>query len=249
LSEDAASVDTVFLSVIIPAYNEKERFSKTLPRILEYLEKLGHPYELIVVDDGSTDGTAAYVREAAAGNPRVRIITHEKNAGKGKAVQTGMLSALGEYVIFADADLSTPIETVEPFLQSLSNGFDVVVGNRRMKESHLIVRQPRLREFLGRIFTGLTCFVLRSKVSDQTCGFKGFRKAAASEIFPRQRAWDWAFDAEILHIADRLGMKIRQEPVTWHDEAGSKVKVAGACFRSLKSLFKVWYNGVTGKYR
>lgn len=239
----------VVLSIVIPAYNEKGRLAKSFPQVVGFLEGLAVPYEIVVVDDGSTDGTAQSVLEMAGGDPRVRVISQEKNGGKGRAVNTGMLAARGQYVIFTDADLSTPIETARPFLSDLSNGFDVVVGNRRMAESRLEVRQPWLREFLGRIFTRLTRLVLRSKVTDQTCGFKGFSRRAAAEVFKRQRVFDWAFDAEILHIADRLAFKVHQEPVVWRDDAASKVKVAGACVNSLKSLLTVWWNGVTGKYK
>ncbi len=246
---DTAAAATVNLSIVIPAYNEKGRLAKTFPEILAYLDGGHGTWEVVLVDDGSTDGTAACVREMAAGDHRVKVITLERNSGKGRAVQVGMLAAAGEHVVFTDADLSTPIDTTAGFLQHLSNGYDVVIGNRRMKESRLEVRQPWMREFLGRIFTRLTRFVLRSKVTDQTCGFKGFKREAAREIFKRQRAADWAFDAEILHIADRLGMQIHQEPVRWRDDANSRVKVAGACVKSLKSLFVIWYNGVTGKYR
>ena len=246
---ESPNAPSVALSVVIPAYNEKARLAQTFPRILSFLDSLRLPFEIILVDDGSTDGTAASVVEMARGDSRLRVITHPVNSGKGRAIHTGMLAAKGGNVIFTDADLSTPIETVTPFLSHLADGCDVVVGNRRMKDSRLEVRQPRPRELLGQAFTRLTRFILRSKVTDQTCGFKGFTKAAAAEIFRRQRVFDWAFDAEILHIADRLALKVRQEPVVWHDEAGSKVKVAGACVKSLKSLLVIWYNSVTGKYR
>jgi len=245
----AGSSGSVSLSIVVPAYNEASRITKSLPEIVRYVDSLGVPCEIIVVDDGSTDRTSDVVLQLASGDPRVRVIRLESNSGKGKAVQTGVLAAAGDYVIFTDADLSTPISTVSPFLQHLADGFDVVVGNRRMKESVLEIRQPKLREFLGRIFTRLTLLLLRSKVTDQTCGFKGFTRRAASEIFRRQLISDWAFDAEILHIADRLRLKICQQPVVWRDDAATKVKVAGACVKSLKSLAVIWWNGISGKYR
>jgi dolichyl-phosphate beta-glucosyltransferase len=244
-----AARSAVALSIVVPAYNEKARLAKTFPVIMEYLKASRRPFEMVVVDDGSTDGTADFVRGLAAGDERVRVIPHEVNRGKGAAVKTGMLAARGDYVIFTDADLSTPIDAVGPFIAHLENGFDVVIGNRRMKESRLEVRQPVVREFLGRIFTRLTRFALRSRVTDQTCGFKGFTRGAAREVFRRQTISDWAFDAEILHIADRLALRIHQEPVTWRDDAASKVRVAGACVKSLRSLLAIWYNGVSGRYR
>jgi len=247
--ERLSAAEGVFLSVVVPAYNESARLARTFPDIIRYLGGLRKPFEVIVVDDGSTDGTGRTVLELAAGDPRVRVITLQTNSGKGAAVRAGMLAASGQYVIFTDADLSTPVETANSFLAQLSNGCDVVVGNRRMSRSRLEVRQPWPREFLGSIFTWLTRLILRSHVTDQTCGFKGFTRSAAREVFARQRIPGWAFDAEILHIAHGLKLTIHQEPVLWRDDAASKVKVAGACVRSLAGLFAIWYNSVTGKYR
>jgi len=237
------------LSIVIPAYNEEERLALTFPSILKYLDSLGRSYEVIVVDDGSTDGTSRVVDEAAKANPRVRGVRLASNSGKGKAVQEGMLAAEGDFVIFTDADLSTPIETTGLFLKHLSNGTEIVVGNRRMQESRLEVRQSWAREFLGRIFTRLTRLILGSPVTDQTCGFKGFTRRAAHEVFRRQTIPGWAFDAEILHIAYRLGIKVHQEPVTWTNDARSKVAVASACLRSFTDLVTIWFKGVSGKYK
>jgi dolichyl-phosphate beta-glucosyltransferase len=237
------------LSIVIPAYNEESRLARTFPSILGYLDSLGKPYEVIVVDDGSTDGTSVVVEDAAKANPRIRGMRLAVNSGKGKAVQAGMLAAQGDFVIFTDADLSTPIETTEPFLKHLSNGTEIVVGNRRMNESRLEARQPWAREFLGRIFTRLTRLILGSPVTDQTCGFKGFTRRAAREVFRRQTIPGWAFDAEILHIAHRLGIKVHQEPVTWTNDARSKVAVASACIKSFTDLVTIWFRGVSGRYR
>ncbi len=236
------------VSLVVPAYNEEKRLGANLPRMLKYFEDLGRPFELVVVDDGSTDATAQIVEDASRSCAGIRLLRHEKNMGKGHAVRTGMLEAAGDYVIFTDADLSTPIDTADEFLKYLSNGSDVVVGNRRMRESNLETRQPWHREFLGRIFTRMTRFLLRSPVSDQTCGFKGFKRRAAAEVFGRQRVFDWAFDAEILYIAARRGFRVKQLPVTWRDEPGSKVRVIAACARSFFSLLVIWRNGITGRY-
>jgi len=236
------------LSLVIPAYNEQERLNRSLGRVVGYLRRRGKPFEIVVVDDGSTDGTAALVEKHASLDGRVRLVCHPENLGKGRAVRTGVYAARGDYVIFSDADLSTPIETADEFMVHLTNGSDVVVGNRRMGESRLERRQPPIREFLGRVFTRLTRFLLRSPVSDQTCGFKGFKRRAAIETFSRQRVFDWSFDAEILHIAALRGLRVTQVPVTWRDEPGSKVNVLSACVLSLIGLIKVWRNGLTGRY-
>lgn len=237
------------VSLVVPAYNEEKRLGASLARMISYLEGRREPFEVIVVDDGSTDRTAALVRRRARGDPRVRLLRHENNLGKGHAVRTGILAARGEYVIFTDADLSTPIETADEFLLHLENGSDVVVGNRRMRESRLEVRQPPLREFLGRIFTAMTRFLLRSAITDQTCGFKGFKRGAARESFTRQSVFNWSFDAEILYIAARRGFAVRQVPVTWRDEPGTKVRLLSACIDSFLGLLKIWRNGITGRYK
>ncbi|MHC4711776.1 MAG: dolichyl-phosphate beta-glucosyltransferase [Planctomycetota bacterium] len=236
------------LSVVIPAYNEERRLPASLERVLSYLRARNTAFEVLIVDDGSTDATARIAEDFATRERGVRILRHEHNQGKGHAVRTGMLEARGDYIIFTDADLSTPIETTSDFMLHLTNGSDVVVGNRRMRRSNLEVRQPRHREFLGRIFTRITRLLLRSPITDQTCGFKGFKRKAALETFSRQSVFNWSFDAEILHIAARRGMTVRQIPVRWRDEPGSKVRVISACISSFLGLVKIWCNGITGRY-
>jgi len=244
----ATAAGQASLSVVVPAYNEERRLEAGLSGVLSFLRRSGLPFEVIVVDDGSTDATPEIARRFAAADARVRVLSHERNLGKGAAVRTGVLAAGGEYVIFTDADLSTPIESADTFLHHLSNGSDVVVGNRRMSQSRLEKRQGRLREFLGRIFTRLTRLLLGSPVTDQTCGFKGFKRRAAVEIFTRQRLTGWAFDAEILHIAARRDFRVRQVPVRWRDEEGSKVRVLRACLTSGLGLLRIWVNGTAGRY-
>lgn len=239
----------VEVSIVVPAYNEEVRLSRTLPVILDYLRSSGRSYEVIIVDDGSTDRTAELSASIARTEPRLKVISHERNSGKGRAVRTGVMAASGDYVIFTDADLSTPIDTVAPFLKILSNGADVVIGNRRMRESQVEVRQAPVRELIGRLYTLMSRALLGANVTDQACGFKGFTRRAAREIFGRQRVFGWAFDAESLYIAGRLGLRVHEEPVVWRHELGSKVKMARACVESFVNLFVIRWNGLAGKYR
>jgi dolichyl-phosphate beta-glucosyltransferase len=236
------------LTVVIPAYNETARIAEPLKRIDGHLRARALDAELVVVDDGSTDGTPTLVRDLAGalGMP-VRVIVSEVNRGKGHAVRIGMLAARGRAVLMTDADLSTPIEELDHLLPFLRNGTDVVIGSRKMPGAVIETRQPILREMMGRVFTALTnVFVVR--VSDVTCGFKLFSDRAAREIFSRARLDDWSFDAEALYLARRLGLHIREVPVRWRDAAGTKVHRGRDAVRSAFGLVRILANAFGGRY-
>jgi len=237
------------LSVVVPAYNEARRIVEPLRRIDAYLQAHGLPAELIVVDDGSTDGTADVVRRLGTelGNP-VRVVASTANRGKGHAVKLGMSHARGEAVLMTDADLSTPIEELEKFLGHLRNGVQVAIGSRKMPGAIIEERQPFLREAMGRVFTFLTRLLV-VRVSDVTCGFKVFTQEAVREIFPRVTLDDWSFDAEVLYLAGRLRFVILEIPVRWHDEAGTKVHRGRDAVRSAIGLVRIVCNGMFGRYR
>jgi dolichyl-phosphate beta-glucosyltransferase len=241
--------DTTYdLSVVIPAFNEASRIVEPLRRIDGYLRTAALTSEIIVVDDGSSDGTAARVRGVGAGlSVPVTVIPTSPNRGKGHAVKVGMLEARGKAVLMADADLATPIEELGKLLPHLSNGVQVAIGSRKMPGARIEVHQPVLREAMGRVFT-LLVNVLVVRASDVTCGFKLFTREAANAIFSRLTIDDWSFDAEVLYIARRLGYRTREVPVMWRDVAGTKVHRGLDALRSLRGIGRILWNGVRGRY-
>jgi dolichyl-phosphate beta-glucosyltransferase len=240
--------DEYALSVVIPAYNEAARIGEPLRRIDRHLRARGLPGELVVVDDGSSDGTAEVVRRVTAelGTP-VQVLRSERNRGKGHAVKVGMTSARGRAVLMTDADLSTPIEELDKLLPHLRDGVQVVIGSRKMAGARIEVHQPWLREMMGGVFTQLTRLLV-VRVSDVTCGFKLFTREAAGDIFSRVTLEDWSFDAEALFLARRLGFRVREVPVVWRDAAGTKVRRGRDAIRAALGLLRILANSVTGRY-
>ena len=243
-----APVGEYRLSVVIPAYNEAARIVEPLRRIERHLRARGLQSELIVVDDGSSDDTAGVVRRVGEELAiPVRVIPLECNRGKGHAVKVGMTSSRGQAVLMTDADLSTPIEELDKLLPLLRNGTQVVIGSRKMAGAVIEVRQPKLREMMGRVFTQLTrLFVVQ--VSDVTCGFKLFSGEAAHAIFSRVTLDDWSFDAEALFLARRLGFRIREVPVLWRDAAGTKVHRGRDAVWAAVGLLRIMSNSARGRY-
>ncbi|MCH2171984.1 glycosyltransferase family 2 protein [Myxococcota bacterium] len=239
----------VYFSIVVPAYNEAERLPETLSRMARYLTSKPFSSELIVVDDGSTDGTFLTVQQLAARLPvPIAAYRYEKNRGKGFALKVGFEKAVGRYQLFTDADLSTPIEEADRFLEALESGIGLVVGSRRMQGAEVVVRQPWLRESMGVVFTAMVRHLFVD-VSDITCGFKGFRADVATEIFPRLRIADWSFDAELLFLAHRFGFPIREVPVRWRNHSDTKVAILRASIMSLWGLLLIRLNSLRGVYR
>jgi glycosyltransferase involved in cell wall biosynthesis len=236
------------LSVVIPAFNEAERLGRTLGRVLDCLESLGRSFELIVVDDGSTDATAEVVRAQVAGGRQARLHRQPVNRGKGEAVRQGMLLATGHYRFFSDADLSVPIEMLPAFLGPLEHGHDLAIGSRRVRGAVIEVHQPAHRELLGRGYSALARGLLGLAVADITCGFKGFRAAVAADLFGRQRLTRWSFDAEILYLARRRGYRMVEVPVRWRDDASTQVRLRHDVLRSFAELATILWNSWTGRY-
>ena len=227
------------LSVVIPAYNEERRLPPSLRRIEAYLRQSKRHSELIVVDDGSTDGTAEAVDTLISEGLHLHMIRHGENKGKGAAVRTGILSATGRLVLFTDADLSTPIEDLERLVDALDAGADVAIGSRAVDRSLIEVRQPFHRETMGRIFNVIVQAVLLPGLKDTQCGFKAFRAEAARELFRDMIATGFDFDPEILYRARRRGMKIAEVAVRWRNNPESRVSALRDSAGMFVSLFKV----------
>lgn len=237
------------LSVVIPMYNETGRIRETVPSLLSYFATQPYKHEFVIVDDGSTDGTAALARKLFASAENVRVLEERPNRGKGSAVRVGMLAARGKYVLFCDADLATPPGEMDKFWRWLDGGYKVVIGSRKMAGANITQHQPKWRESLGKVFTWLTNTLATKGISDVTCGFKCFTREAAQELFSRAVLNDWSFDAEVLFIAQRRGYKIKEVPVTWHDKPGTKVRLIQDAARSIAGLGKIRLNGMRGRYK
>ncbi|MBN2266352.1 MAG: glycosyltransferase family 2 protein [Candidatus Aminicenantes bacterium] len=227
------------LSVVIPTYNKAARLLAGLEAVRAYLE--GKPYaaEIVVVDDGSTDGTAEAARAALAGGGPSRVIRREKNLGKGASVREGVLAASGEIILFCDDDMSTPIEELDKALAALEAGADVVVGSRALPDSEIRVRQRRPREWLGKAFNLLVRLFLLEGYRDTQCGFKAFRREAARDIFPRLRTPGFGFDVEVLVLCRELGYRVAEIPVVWCDARPSRVRIFKGSWGMLKDLWRI----------
>jgi dolichyl-phosphate beta-glucosyltransferase len=234
-----------FLSVIIPAYNEAERLPPTLASIRRFLEGWGQSYEILVVDDGSTDETAERARQA--GGRVVTVFANGRNRGKGHSVRRGMLAATGNFRLMCDADLSTPIEEFPRLLSRLDEGHDVAIGSRALPDSRVEVRQPLYRESLGRLYNRLVRLLFLSGLHDTQCGFKLFTASAARLSFEPARLDGFSFDVETLFIARRRGLKIAEVAVTWRNHAASRVGMARGAL-AFFDLLRIRANDLAGRY-
>jgi dolichyl-phosphate beta-glucosyltransferase len=237
------------VSLVIPAYNEERRIGASLKAILRYLDENPCSAELIVVDDGSEDQTWAVARECLDGDVCHKILRYRGNRGKGYAVKTGALSASGRYIVFMDADLSTPIEELGRLTKALDQGYDVAIGTRKHRDALVKRRQPLYRELLGKAFTLLSNILVARHISDITCGFKGFKREVARDILQRQSICNWSFDAEILFLAQRLGYSIKEVPVTWFDVEGTRVRLSRDILGSLEGILQIRINHLLNSYR
>jgi len=239
----------VYLSVIIPAYNEERRLPKTLEEIDKYLSKQSYDYEILVVNDGSKDKTVEVAKSLIPKIKNLKVTGYEKNQGKGYAVRFGMLEAKGEFRLFTDADNSTSIDQVEKMWPYFKESYDTVIGSRDVKGAILDPPQPWLRQLiLGEGFKLFRKIILNLwGIEDTQCGFKCFTKKATENIFPRCKINRFAFDPEILIIAKKLGYKIKEIPVYWKNDPESKVKFKSILKMGL-DLFKIKWNLITKKY-
>ena len=230
------------VSVIIPAYNEAERLLATLAATANYFAARGEPFEVLVVDDGSTDETAAVVREFAASRPEaiVQCLSYGGNRGKGYAVRYGMLRASGEMRLFCDADLATPAEEYEVVLAAMTaQNTPIGIGSRPLRASHLLVHQPWYREQLGRGFNAAVQILAVPGIKDTQCGFKIFTAETAKAVFSQCRIDGFAFDSEALFIARRLGYGIAEVPISWSHKDGSKVSMIRDGLQMLGDLSRI----------
>lgn len=241
-------MDQPLYSIVIPAYNEQARIGATLDRVMECIEARHWKAEVLVVNDGSTDGTAAIVSREARRYTNLRLIENPGNKGKGYSVRNGILQSRGNIVMFTDADLSAPIEEAELLFASIAGGADVAIGSRWLDRSRQTLQQPLYRRFFGRCFNWLTRLVMNLPLADTQCGFKAFRREAARTIFIRQRIERWGFDPEILYIALRLGMRVQEVAVTWGHDERSRISYLKDGLKMMQDLLLVRYYALAGYY-
>ena len=237
------------LSLIIPAYNEEKRLPKTLTEVDSYLRTRDYDYEILVVNDGSGDKTVEIAKNLIPGIKNLRVTGYNRNQGKGYAVRFGMMEAKGDFRLFSDADNSTSVDQVEKMWPEIEKGADIVIGSRDIKGAVLDPPQPWIRQMLlGEGFKLFRKLVLGLwKIEDTQCGFKCFSKEAAENIFPKCRISRFAFDPEILIIAEKMGYEIKEIPVYWKNDLESKVKFKSILKIAL-DLFVIKLNSLRGFY-
>jgi glycosyltransferase involved in cell wall biosynthesis len=235
------------LSLVIPAYNEESRLPASLRRISDALELRGEPYEVLVVVNGSTDRTADVVKAAALRDGNIRLIVTPLR-GKGRAVKIGIGEARGDRIVFADADLSTPIEEVIELAEQLDERNQVVIASREGSGARR-VGEPYVRHLMGRVFNLLVQLLAVRGIQDTQCGFKAFSRACARDVFGRQQITGFGFDVEVLYLARRLGYGIKEVPVTWAYAASSRVDPLRDTIRMFRDVLAVRWNDLRGRYR
>jgi len=247
----------VELSLVIPAYNEQERLPATLEAVITHLSEQPYAWEVIVADDGSEDATPSIALNWRQRDHRVRCL-RLPHRGKAAAVRDGILAASGRYVLFMDADLSTPLDYVEPACALLRAGWDLVIGSREGAEAQR-VGEPRYRHVMGRVFNRIVQFLVVPGIEDTQCGFKAFRAEVARDLFARSRLYHngsrpirgprvTGFDVELLYLARRRGYRIAVMPVIWRHVEGSKVRPVTDGLVMLRDVVTVWINGLCGRY-
>ena len=241
----------MFLSVIVPAFNEKKIISENINKYNNYLKTQNYSYEIIIINDGSYDKTEEIVKKICKQNKNIRTINLLKNHGKGYAVKKGILKAQGNYRLFLDADNSTSIEHLEQVLPLLQKKENIIIGSRNphdIKEAKIILHQPLWKILLGKTGNFLIRMLFKIKIRDTQCGFKIFSKEAVEKIFPQLTINRWLFDLEILILAQKYEFKIKIIPVKWVNSKESSVGLKGY-FTSLKELLKIKYNLIFNKYK
>jgi dolichyl-phosphate beta-glucosyltransferase len=234
----------ISLSVIIPSFNEEKRIGKTISRILSYLKKKRFNYEIIIVDDGSKDNTRNIVKKFLK-NKNIILTKKRENKGKGYSVKQGALIAKHNFILFSDADLSTPIQELDKFLKYIDK-YDIVIGSRALKGADIRIKQPFYRAFIGKTFNKIARLLTVKGIKDTQCGFKLFKNCR--DIFKKQTIDGFGFDVELLFISQKRGLKIKELPITWLNAEGSKVSAFKDSCKMFYDLLKIRFNSILGKY-
>jgi len=248
IQEETSEINTasVDLSVIVPAYNEYLRLPSALMEMIDYLDRAVQnealtSYEIVVVDDGSRDRTSDIVTKFERIRPQVRLIRLPVNSGKGHAVRLGVLNSRGVTVLFADADGATPFNEYEKLKAALTEGYDVAVGSRAAYSKDTKVKTLWYRKAMGRIFNLAVNLFILPDIADTQCGFKMMHSSAAHFLFAKQKSSRFSFDVEILYIARRVALKVKEVPVNWTNVPGSKVNLIMDSLRMFRDIFVFYF--------
>jgi len=236
------------LSIVIPSFNEEPRLPATLERIASYIHSSGRETEVIVVDDGSADGTVRVAESFRGKIPNLRIVSNGQNRGKGYSVRHGSLEARGEIVLFTDADLSAPIEEADKLL-AMMDEYDVAIGSRAMNRKLIEVHESRFREFAGIIFNRIVRVILRLPFVDTQCGFKAFRREKCEIIFEQQTIERFGFDPELLYLARHHGLRTAEVAVRWAHSPATKVNMLRDSVQMFLDVVIIRWNALRGRYR
>ena len=239
-------MNKIDISIVIPCFNEAKRLPKTLKIISGFLSSSKYSYEIVVVNDGSQDKTVEKAKGLKIKG--VRVLGYEVNRGKGYAVNFGVLRSRGKHILFADADNSTPFEQIEKVL-SFTDKYKVIIGSRYLRGSDIKVKQSVARQIGARVGNLLIRMILLPRVKDTQCGFKLFERRAAKRIFARQTIWRWGFDIELLYIAKKLGYEVKEVPVDWYNDVGTRVGSPLVFLSTFYELLRIKMNSLQKKYR
>jgi glycosyltransferase involved in cell wall biosynthesis len=234
------------LSIVIPAHNEESRLPRTLGQIFSFLENQSYSCEVLIVENGSSDRTFELAREFAAHQSNL-IVIHEEKRGKGNAVRRGMLESHGQYRFICDADLSMPIDEVKKFIPPELNDFDLAIGSREAPGA-IRFNEPPYRHLGGRAVNFLIRLLILPRLNDTQCGFKCFRADVAENLFRQQTLTGWSFDIELLYLARRKGLRIKEIPIQWYFDADSKVNAVRDALRMISDIFRIHINAMRGRY-
>jgi dolichyl-phosphate beta-glucosyltransferase len=235
-----------FLSIIIPAHNEETRLPRALRQVFAFLEKQPYSAEVVIVENGSSDRTLEMAREFASRHSNL-VVIREERAGKGNAVRRGVLEAQGEYRFICDADLSMPIEELQKFLPPVLNDFDIAIASREAPGA-VRYNEPSYRHWGGRAINLAIRILILPGLNDTQCGFKCFRAEAAKKLFSQQTLLGWSFDIEILYLARKKRMIIKEIPVQWYFDADSKVSAVRDALRMISDIFRIHINALRDRY-
>jgi dolichyl-phosphate beta-glucosyltransferase len=243
---DGADPNRPAISIVIPAYNEAQRLSASLASIQVYIETKPWPVEVLIVDDGSTDATAAIVEELAVRWPALRLI-RAPHRGKGAALSTGMLAATGSYIAIADADLSMPVAEFDRFSVETLGPFDIAIGSREAPGARRY-GEPWYRHLMWRVFNRLVQVLVLPGIQDTQCGFKCLRREVAVELCQCQTVAGWGFDVELLYAACQRGYRILEVPINWYYKADSRVRLARDTISMVRDVLSIRANSRQGRY-